>query len=437
MSRHPLYPIYENNSGWNQLLPPREPRQIQKPDSQYAYVVVGAGYTGMAAARRLAELNPDEEILLCDAGVVDSGSSGRNSGFMISEPHVARASHESRQLFAQRTHKQLRLYQTGVQALESLVKQHQIDCDWQAVGKYHAAATAQGAEHLREYLDGFQEWGVECRELSAGELAHDLGTRYYDYGYWTSHNVLIQPAALIRGLADHLPENVHLSENTPVTAISATADGAEVHIGAHSVRTRAVMLATNGFLKELGFLRDRLAIIYTYAGLSPELSAEDIARSGAVENWGILPAHRLGTTLRRIHGNRFLVRTSYSYEKASPLPEVEALLRGRYVSRFPQLSDHSFESVWGGTTALTRNGAFYLGQPAKNVFAAVGCNGVGILKGTVYGQLMAEMAMGGQSDLLSDALSLAEPSWLPPEPLRSLAIHSAIRFERWRAGKEM
>ena len=56
------------------------------PQSRFRHVVIGAGYTGLAAARRLAELQPQEPILVLDASSAGEGSAGRNSGFLINLP---------------------------------------------------------------------------------------------------------------------------------------------------------------------------------------------------------------------------------------------------------------------------------------------------------------------------------------------------------------
>ena len=61
------FPQYHNRSGWNALLPPREVRDVLPSTRNFASVVVGAGYTGLAAARRLAELEPDREVLVVDS----------------------------------------------------------------------------------------------------------------------------------------------------------------------------------------------------------------------------------------------------------------------------------------------------------------------------------------------------------------------------------
>ena len=61
-------------------------------------------------------------------------------------------------------------------------------------------------------------------------MREQLGTDYYQFGYHSMNNVFVQPAALIRGLADTLPDNVWLMENNPVESV----DGG----GPYIVRTR-------------------------------------------------------------------------------------------------------------------------------------------------------------------------------------------------------
>ena len=62
-------PINDNSNGWSKLLDGRTPRPALQGSHQAHSVVVGAGYAGLAAARRLAELRPDDRIILIEAGV--------------------------------------------------------------------------------------------------------------------------------------------------------------------------------------------------------------------------------------------------------------------------------------------------------------------------------------------------------------------------------
>ena len=75
------YPKYANLCGWTAMLPARTPRAALNDDITVDYAVAGAGYTGVAAARRLHELDPQARIALIEATTVGEGSSARNSGF--------------------------------------------------------------------------------------------------------------------------------------------------------------------------------------------------------------------------------------------------------------------------------------------------------------------------------------------------------------------
>src|SRR5699024_8009955 len=150
---------------------------------------------------------------------------------------------------------------------------------------------------------------------------------------------------------DSLPDNVVLLENTPVVSVE---NRGSLHVQTRNRRfvTGQVIVANNGFAKALGFLRERLVTIYTYAGMTARLSADESAAHGSDDEWGTLPANRLGTTLRKIAGGRFMVRSAYSYEKPEPQYAVDAFLRDYYRHRYPALDRHEFEYVWGGVTAL-------------------------------------------------------------------------------------
>ncbi len=433
MSFSATYPLYENKSGWNALLPRRAVSRGAPAGKSYDFVVIGAGYTGLATARRLGEINPEKQVLVLESSEVGEGSSARNSGFIISLPHNTKLSGHTGPIKVMQ--KQIEVYEAGVRWLESIVQTHGIDCSWDVTGKYHGAATSHGETGLRAAGQHYRNCGVEYQELNAEQLASVTGSNYYRYGLLTGHNVFMQPAALIRGLADSLPPNVELLEDSPVSEIRGTGPY-DVYIPGSRVRADKIVLANNGFAKRLGFVRDRLATIFTYAGMTPELDDETLAQHGEGREWGLIPANRLGTTLRKIQNRRFMVRSAYSYENAQPMEKVRAMLTDCYERRYPNLKSHKFEYVWGGVTALTRNGATYFGEIRKGLYASLGCNGAGVLKGTIYGKLLAEMMAGMQSRELSDVLGFGEPSWMPPEPIRKIAILTAIHYEKRRAGLE-
>ena len=80
-------PVVDNTLGWYNVLPTRTENPALAGDKSADWIVLGAGYAGLSAARRLAENRPDEHIILIDALSAGTNTSGRNSGFAIDLPH--------------------------------------------------------------------------------------------------------------------------------------------------------------------------------------------------------------------------------------------------------------------------------------------------------------------------------------------------------------
>ena len=85
-------PVNDNTNGWSHILPPRTPHPALTESHKFDWVVIGAGYAGLAGARRLGENRPGDTIALLDAGEGGENASGRNSGFAIDLPHVVGSS---------------------------------------------------------------------------------------------------------------------------------------------------------------------------------------------------------------------------------------------------------------------------------------------------------------------------------------------------------
>ena len=105
-------------SGWYAILPQPAPANRLKGHQVADWVVVGAGVTGLAAARRLAELAPEARIILLDEYRVGYGASWRNSGFIIDTPHL------TEEIDADSNRRLSRLVIAGLAELEKQVFEH-------------------------------------------------------------------------------------------------------------------------------------------------------------------------------------------------------------------------------------------------------------------------------------------------------------------------
>lgn len=429
MARSPL-PDYRDPCGWTALLASRAPRPPAQGEIRAKYAIIGAGYTGLATARRLAELDPGGEIVVLEGSDVGQGSAARNSGFVTNFDSKAGLSTQE----AARAERVNRYTREGFDALMEAMRAGGFSCDLVKTGRVLAAATALGEEKARATLEGAKAHGVAATFLDRAAMAARIGSAYYRCGVRTDEGYLLQPAALIRGLADTLPAPIRLFENTPVLDVEG--EGPRV-LRTPQARVRAdhVVFATNAAIKHFGYWRDRLVTIYTYAGLTEALGEAELARLGAPA-WGVLPAHRLGSTLRRVGTDRLMIRSLYAYEAPIDSEVARQALTERLRRRYPGLAHVRLEYVWGGVTALTMNGAPRWGRIAKGLYGSAGCNGSGVVKGTALGRRLAEMIVTGdpQEDLKA---AYGEADWIAPEPLRRIGFHVVSAYEKRKAGAEM
>ena len=430
-----VFPQDPRPSGWYMTMPaapaPRRLEGQQKAD----WVIVGAGFTGVAAARRLAELAPDSRIVVIDAQRAGMGASGRNAGFIIDAPHNADSAEEM-----EANKRILKLNRFAIDWLEELVEKHQIRCHWARRGQYRVAATPAGVTGAEPIVALSEKLRLPHERLNGDQVAERLGTRYYTAAVYQPGTVLMQPAALVSGLAHSLPANVDLFEESPVTAIDygpphrlETADG--------EIATPRLILATNGFTDGWGLLENRLIRIVTYASLTAPLSAQQLAKMGSDENWGVTCTIRMGSTVRRTADNRLMMRNTFRYGGNTAVGDRE-LARARkshlkaIAARYPDLGGVEIVTTWGGFVCLSRNSAPFWGALGPGLFASVCCNGVGVPKGTFAGRAIAEYALGHDSQLVRDLMSFPQAANHGLGPLIGPATSLRLALTQFQAGKE-
>lgn len=431
-------PADDATCGWFHLSPPRPPRPAHAGERQARWVVVGAGFTGLAAARQLALNFPDEEIVLVEAQQVGYGSSGRNAGFAIDLPHDIGAADYIGEIGTAR--KVLKLNLTGQSILKDLVERHGIDCQLRSVGKYQAAVEDRGIAVLEAYRRGLDKLGQAYEMIAGADLPQHIGTSFYRQALFTPGTALLQPAALVKGLADSLPGNVTLYENTPISAVDYGSRTTLRHRGG-SITADKLVLTNNAFGMAFGFLKGGMLPVFTYASLTRPLTADEQARLGGKPFWGVIPADPFGTTLRRTVDNRLLVRNSFSFNpdgRSNPRHLERFVHRHResFRRRFPMLEDVGFDYTWGGALSLARNHQSQFGALAPNVYGALCCNGLGVTRGTATGSLLADWLAGKRGELIDFLLSSDGPNRNPPEPFLSIGVNLSLMWGQHRAGRE-
>jgi len=418
--------------GWAELLPERRACQPLSGSHRVPWVVVGAGVTGLACARRLAELLPNQQILLLDARLVGQGASGRNSGFV-----VATSQFPGRVIPAQiENYRRInRINQTGLELLRAQISDNEIDCQWCEEGFYHTAASHQAVKQYKHFIHYLETLEIDHMPLNRTALNEQLGTGIYQVGVHVGAGALLQPAALVRGLADSLPANVILHEQTPVLGIDS-GKPLKLRLASGEVKADKLILAMNHEVARLGFLRSYIIGSTLSGSFTRVLSEAELASLGSKSEWGVISLHSGGATVRLTRDHRLCIRNTAEYHHSELLSDTklthrQTIHRVAFDRRFPQLADVPFEYSWSGVEGISRNGTNFFGQQGDNIYLAGGYNGSGVSRGTAFGTAIADYASGQQSQTISDCLASPPGTWLPPRPILDIGayftVHSRFR----------
>lgn len=431
-------------AGWNAILPDRAPNPVLEGDRVADVVVIGAGFAGLSTARRLAQLDPELDVVVLEAGQVAEGPAGRNSGFMVDLPHDLSSDDYSgagpEEDKARIRHNRIAIGFARDLADETRMPQEVFDTS----GKINAAATEAGDRHNRNFATYLMTLGEPSHLMDAAEMRDLTGGTFYRSGLRTPSAVIIQPAAYIRQLAATLGERVTLYEHSPVQSLSNTGADWRVVTPKGNVTAPKVILATNGHAESFGLFRRRLMHVFTYASMTKVLTADEIAAVGGAPRWGVTPSDPMGATVRRISGvggDRIVVRARFTYDPSMQVSEarlarVGAMHDAKFAERFPMLSGVGMEYRWAGHLCLSWNGVPAFGEVEPGLISAVCQNGLGTVQGTLAGLAAAEVAAGQPGSAAAAFDGVDQPRKLPPEPLAWIGANAVMRWKEWRAGQE-
>ncbi len=431
-------PNDDTTNGWANILPERVPNPPLAGDVVVDWAVIGAGFAGLAAARRLAENRPNDAIALIDAQRVGDGASARNSGFVIDLAHNVGSADQADLAAARRS---TRLSRTATQYLDDIVTANQIQCDWSHRGQHMSAVSGLGEAFLEGFTEELDALGEPYRVLDSRALAGELGTGYFRAAVHTPGTILMQPAALVRGLGDTLPSNVTVYEQSPVTAIDY-GDPVKLTTAGGTLTAAKIILAVNGFAPGFDQYRGKIFPIRAFASLTRQLTDAEVAALGGHGDWGVVPTNAFaGATLRHTRDNRLLFRQNIGYATrlSTDRSAYETIQRSHlplFRARYPMLPDVTFDHTWVGFLCMSRNFAPGFSQPAANVYTAVCQNAVGATKGTIAGMLAADLACGVDNPLIADMDALGQPERLPPRPFLDIGAWAAVKWWGWQGRSE-
>ena len=424
---------------WILDLPKRIITNVNSKNHSCKWLIIGAGYTGLSAARKLAQLHPNEKIIVVDSQLAGEGASGRNSGYLVDTTlNDGFTSNKELTIYKKKSD----IYKLGIETVRKFIKEYQVDCDWNESGKYFASSKIVDKKILIKFGETLSKLGFDNNLFSQEELKRKLGTSFYNLALYTKGGILLHPGKLARAMIDTLPSNVQLYENSSLIEWKKNKDTVFCKFESANIITKKIIFCTNGFLKSLGIKKNYNFPITLTASMTRSLTDNEFKSIGEPKEWGVLPVRPMGATVRMTKDRRILIRNTAEIYKSLKMPEAE--LRKRSIKqqigikkRFPELPNDIIESSWSGIVSRTRNSSQIFDKIDDNIFVAGCYNGSGIGVGTLFGEQIAIKASNEHTQEIETIESRNKPTWLPPQPFLDISVKARLIYERFRATSEI
>jgi glycine/D-amino acid oxidase-like deaminating enzyme len=360
--------------------------------AQVDVLIVGAGYTGLSAARETAAAG--RSTLVLDSADFGAGCSSRNGG------QVAYSIKPSFQSLKSRHGAEIALgiCREGMQAvaeLRSMAREEAVDCDWRDSGCFYGAHTPRHFESMaREAGEQAARLGRRVSVVPRAQQRGEIASDFYYGGLVYHEDASINPMRLLLSLLRRARERgAVVIDRCAVSAIRSAQRGLEVQTPRGMVQARQVLLATNGYSGPLSpWHRRRLIPIGSYQ-IATEALGKERVRVLIPNGRNIYDSRRVVVYFRPSpDGERIIFGGRAALSERDPLACV-GRLQAMMARIFPQLKSARISHAWAGWVAYTFDKLPHLGRH-NGVHYCMGYCGQGVPLATYYGKRIGQQMLG-------------------------------------------
>ncbi len=417
--------------------PGHRPGLAARPEAADADVaIIGGGFSGLWTAYYLIRADPTLRVTVIEREYCGFGASGRNGGWAIGELAGSLEWYARRSTEAEA----MRLARAVFDAVDEIGRVSDaegIDCHFAKGGTIRVARNSPQARRQRDEIEHHRSWGFtpeEIRLLSAGEATEYIGASLVHSGIFLTHSAALDPARLVRGLADVVEQaGVRIVEETAVTGF----EPGRVTTDQGDVRAETIVRATEAYSRDLRGHRRDLLPVYSLMVATEPLSAGQLAEVRLADRPTFTDDRFMVIYGQRTADNRiafggrgvpYLFGSRISREAELHTPSHE-LIAATLVELLPALEGIGFTHRWGGVLGIPRNWIPGLTFDRRSGLGVLGGYvGEGVAASNLAGRTMADLVIGADTDRTSLPWVGATARRWEPEPLRWLGVRSSRRL---------
>jgi glycine/D-amino acid oxidase-like deaminating enzyme len=370
--------------------------------SRVDVAVIGAGFTGLSAARTLSHRGAKVAVL--ESETIGWGASSRNGGMVLTGLKLG-----VNQLISMYGRDLARcMYAASlatIDCVEQIVREEAIDCDFSRCGHLEVACKQR---HFDDYARQAEvianEFNHQLRVVQKSELSAEIGSKVYHGGMVDEVSAGLNPARYVAGMGSAAKKaGAEIFEHTRVEGLQRESSQGETGWGITTSRgplwAREVFAATSGYTsKATPALQKRIIPIGSFiitTEVLPEALAHELSPRNRMiyDSKNYLYYYRLTPDRRMLFGGR----AAFFPETDQTIRRSAEILRRGMTGVYPQLRDTKIEYVWGGTLDFAFDMMPHAGQ-IDGMYYAVGYAGHGVAMATYQGQQMAELISGDKPE---------------------------------------
>jgi glycine/D-amino acid oxidase-like deaminating enzyme len=376
---------------WWDETPRRETEDFELPDKTEV-LVIGSGYTGLHCALQTTRAGRDTVII--DAEDAGWGCSTRNGGQISGE---IKPDYDTlcRKYGTEKAYSLIRETRNALDWLGEFVSAEDVDCEYQRCGRFVAAHSPRQFKRLVSEAQN-QPPGLEqgLRVVEARDQAGEIDSDYYHGGLVVDRHCSLDPAKYHASLMQLVQnDGAQVISHCRATGIEAVEDGFIVRTSRGVIRTRELVVATNGYTEGVTpWQRRRIIPIGSYMLATEAMDLERAQR--------LMPKQRVFSDTRKVvvyfrrspDGRRLLFGGRVSVFESDPVKSLPAL-RQEMLRIFPQLEDLRISHTWMGFVGFTFDYLPHLGKQ-DGIYYAMGYCGSGICLASYLGNQLGLQLLG-------------------------------------------
>jgi glycine/D-amino acid oxidase-like deaminating enzyme len=361
--------------------------------------VIGGGLTGCSAALALAKKGA--RVVLLEAETIGHAASGRNGG-MCNNGFAQDYGTMSAKLGKDVANRLYRAFDAGVDTVERLVAEENIDCSFARTGKIKLAAKPEHVDKLRRSQELLAaNVDPDTAMVSRTDLGSEVGSDRFHGGLIYRKSAGMHVGRFVRGLAEAAARRgAEMHEHAPMTGLRRDSGGGHaIDTPKGRLLARQVLLASGtSHTGPLGWIRRRIVPVGAFLIVTEPLPKETLDR--------LLPRRRMAVDTKNLVNyfrttpdNRLLFGGRARFAVSNPSSDAKSgeILRAALHDVFPELRAARIDYCWGGMVDMTRDRLPRAGE-RNGIYYSMGYSGHGTQMSTLMGTIMAEV-MDGRVDL--------------------------------------